>query len=169
MLNQEEHKAELNAIYEATRYCNSYSRLPRLLEIATMADRDAWLVMLGQMWGFDNVSEYQDILLKYLRKRTPARQMMDPNELEVYENLGDEVTIYRGCYSSNRRGICWSLDRDAAARYPFMDRYVQPGTPLLVEGVVNKGKIIAVKLNYGEVEIITDPVHVKTVAPIKIQ
>lgn len=48
----------------------------------------------------------------------------------------------------------WSLSREVAARFPLLNRYRQ-ARPLLVTGTVPRHRILAVKLERNEAEIIT--------------
>ena len=55
-------------------------------------------------------------------------------------------------------GASWSLDRDVAARFSFLSRYLaaQPlAQPLLLTATVAKENVLAVKLGRDEAEIVT--------------
>lgn len=143
---------------EVLSRCDSYTRLPTILDLAFEMRFNEWLKLLGEEWACcDNISNHIDSLAEHLSFcEYPIRSMMDANELVKYDELPDVVTIYRGCYSFNKRGLSWSLDREVAEEFPFLHRYKQPGhQPLLVKARVNKSDIIAVKLSRNEAEIIT--------------
>lgn len=139
---------------------DSYSRLPTVIKLAKGMERGEWLRLLGDEWsGFDNIGVYQ----RHLLKDTPFREakhgavfdMMSAEELETWHGLPDEVTVFRGCYANNRDGLCWSLDRGVAERFPTFHRYRGDGPPLLIEARVSKHAVAAVKLDRREIEIVT--------------
>jgi len=153
---------------EKLRFCDSYSRLPTLLEIVWLVEDDEWLALLGDAWTVcDNVGVHIDELMD-----TPFGErlgdgaiveMMNADEQAAYDALPEVVTVYRGCYKINKWGICWSLDRNLAQAFPTLNRYRQNGQPLLVKAEAKKGDIAAVKLDRSEVEIITyRPKHIST-------
>ena len=141
---------------EILSYCDSFTRLPTILDLAFEMPFQEWLRLLGEEWtGCDNISHHIDSLSEHFSFcEYPIRELMDADEQRVYNNLPDVLTIYRGCYANNKRGICWSMDRDVAEKFPFHLRYRQPGQPLLVKARVRKSDIIAVKLGRNEAEII---------------
>jgi len=153
---------------EELRFCNSYSRLPTLLEIARQMDERDWLALLGQSWEVcDNVGEHLELLLASpFGDRLGGgaiTEMMNADEQAAYDALPSVVTVYRGCYKSNKWGFCWSLDRNVAQRFPTFIRYRQNGQPLLVKAEAKKQDIAAVKLGRNELEIITHrPKHIST-------
>ena len=51
-------------------------------------------------------------------------------------------------------GASWSLCKETAERFPFLNRYRVP-SPLIVTATVRKNEIIALKRDRGEDEIIT--------------
>lgn len=153
---------------EALRFCDSYSRLPTLIEIAWRMDCSEWLALLGDWWeNCDNVGEHIDDLLNSpFSERLgdgAISEMMNADEQAAYDALPSVVTVYRGCYKSNKWGICWSLDRNVAQVFPTLNRYRQNGQPLLVKAEAKKQDIAAVKLGRNEMEIITyRPKHIST-------
>ena len=150
-------------------YCDSFSRLPTLLEIAHEMHPREWLKVLGDEWsGCDNIGYHIDDLADQLQfYQYPIREMMDLDEQRKYDELPEIVEIYRGCYSNNKRGMSWSLVRAVAEKFPFLLRYRQPGQPLLVRARVRKSDIVAVKLDRGEMEIITFNVKIISTSHVK--
>lgn len=167
-------------------HCNSYSRFPTLLNMADRVIDDdgnvsfsAWLKVLGENWSVcDNIGKYTeeltDILWTYDRtqlqgkpKRVvslPCPEMMDSEEQALFDSLPETVVIYRGCYDINKWGLSWSLNRDVAAKFPFLGRYWRRNEQaLLVKARVSKSNIMAVCLGRNEHEIITyNPTHIST-------
>lgn len=150
--------------------CNSYTRLPTLLEMEWMLDEKDFLRLLGKWWSsFDNIGLYADGLWDTSAfmgwdHNGPVRDMMTAEELKAHNALPDVVTIYRGCYQINKWGWSWSLSKEVAEKFPSYLRYCRPNEqPLLVTAKVLKRLILAVKLDRGESEIITwRPKHVST-------
>jgi hypothetical protein len=163
----------LSKAREALYYCNSFNRVPTLIELSWI-DPEAWLAVLGEQWEVcDNIGFHQDALVD----GTPLNDVLfDPEyaasvrhlimseaENEAYAALPDKVTIYRGCYAANKWGLSWSLDRDTAAGLPLLHRYRQDGQPLLVKAIADKSRIAFLKLGRGESEVVTyRPRHVST-------
>lgn len=144
---------------ESLRFCDSSSRLPTILGMFFQDDAE-WLSLLGKEWeGFDNVGVYLDELLQSpfgeLLRQGPIVEMMTEQEQHIYEELPDLVTIYRGCFAINKRGLCWTTDINVAKKIPTLNRYRQAGQPLLIKAVAKKKNVLAVKLGREEMEIIT--------------
>ena len=147
----------------ALRLCNSFNRLSKLRalwEERGITNTD-WLTLLGEEWsGCDNISQHKE----WLVKKSPLKQamyepdlrrfLMTTDELAAYDALRGPISLWRGCYANNKRGLSWSRDRAAAIRFPTLHRYQQDGQPLLLEAKAKRRDIIAVKLDRGESEII---------------
>jgi hypothetical protein len=151
---------------EAIKFCNSYSRLPDLLGLHRFGSDERyvehkdWCRLLGEEWsGFDNIATYRTQLrfvLAHGSRRMPdtERLMMDATELAAFDALPEKVTIYRGCGPDNIIGCSWTADRDIAMQFPFLNRYKQD-EPLLVTATVRKHRIVALKNDRDESEVIT--------------
>jgi len=165
-------QAQLSAAISAARKelvnCDSYSRLPCLLDMAFWIDDDEWLALLGEQWsGFDKVGAHLDELLDSpfgLRLGEGAiKPMMNQEELSAFEALPDEFVVYRGCYAANKWGLSWTSKRETAAAFPLLNRYKQKGQPLLVKALAKKSEAAALKLDRDEDEIIIfRPRHIST-------
>lgn len=143
---------------EILRCENSYSRLGVILDLglAGAMEWDDWLRLLGEWWSCcDNISEHID-LLKVLLLDTPSPlyPLMTEEELAAYSALPEEVTVYRGCSATGKHGVSWSLSREVATRFPLLMRY-RAQTPMLYTATVHKSKIVAIKLDRNEQEVIT--------------
>jgi len=153
---------------ENLKFCDSYNRLPTLLEMAWRLNGTDWLKLLGREWTTcDNVGIYIEKLwdtpFGHCFGDGPILEMMDVEDLAAYEALPEVVTVYRGCYAANKWGLSWSLSRDVAAKFITLNKYRQQGQPLLVKALAKKKDIAAVKLDREEMEIITrGPKHVST-------
>jgi len=137
--------------------------------MAWLMNESDWLTLLGEMWSsFDNVGDNYDAMHESpfgnrLHDQCPIVQMMTYAELAVYKELPQTFKIYRGCHGDNKDGFSWSLERQVAKTFPLMEKYQMEGQPLLITAMVKKEKVAAVKLDRGEVEIITYcPKHLHT-------
>jgi hypothetical protein len=143
---------------------NSYSKLTEIIFFSGIMSRRSWLRLLGEEWsGLDNLYEWRDKLRELLPRR-PTLLLMNEDERAAWRELPDIVTIYRGCSEVNMNGLSWSLCPEIASKFPTLNRYRPPKghRPLLVTGEVAKRRVIAVKLDRKEREIIT--LHVRPVA-----
>jgi hypothetical protein len=122
-----------------------------------------WLTLVGDQWSRCDrgIGSY-----KLDPHRGPVRLMMTAEENAAYDALPEVVTIYRGCDagSASLPGICWSLNKDVANRFPFLTRF-RAKNPAILTASVQKHWILAVKLGRSEEEIITFPAEVKMVRP----
>lgn len=147
---------------EYLRFEDSYSLLGAILDFVPpyyVADRALsyadGLKLLGEHWtSCDNIREYLPVLKKVLGLYGPIRDMMSPEENTAYDALPQVVTCYRGCDSSFLTGASWTLDWEVANRFPFLNRYKVP-SPVVVTARAKKERILALKLDRDEVEIIT--------------
>ena len=80
--------------------------------------------------------------------------LMDEEELETFNNLSDEVVIYRGVSNSDNNdphALSWTLDKNIAKK--FCQRGIQ-SNPTVLERKVSKDKIFCYFA--GEQEVIVD-------------
>jgi len=144
-----------DALAFSRRWCNSYSRMPYLIQVWSEMNRAEWLQLLGTHWsGCDNIGQHRLQLRWLLPEEGPIPELMDPVERAAYDALPDRLTVYRGCGPRNMLGLSWALERQIAAEFPTLPRYRQ-AVPLLVTGKVHKRHVLAVKLDRGESEVIT--------------
>lgn len=141
------------------RFANSYTRLGAVLRLENNLSRSDFLRLLGEHWtGCDNIRAYRKDLRRILGKFGPLREMMNEVENAAYDNLrgnsSNIVTIYRGCNRLNQNGISWTVNKDTAKRFPFLNRY-RCANPRVVTATVLKEQILAVKLDRTEEEVIT--------------
>lgn len=136
--------------------CDSYSRLPALLDLAPLIERSDFLKLLGEEWsGFDNIGTHVYQILPLLKGAKAIPEMMNNRELSVLRRLPDVFKIYRGCYQDNMCGLSWSMSAEVAAKFTTLNRYKQYGTPILVVAEVRREDVLAIKLDRGEREVVT--------------
>lgn len=167
-------RLSLDAARNLVAYCDSYSRMPTLLSLITRGidyedwriDYEDWLQLLGEEWeSCDNIGHHRPLLRILLGTRGPLVRMMAPAELGAYAQLPERITIYRGCGKRNMVGASWSLDRQVAARFPFLHRYRVPD-PMIVTATVSRRNVLALKAGRGEQEIITFSARRLSVEPL---
>ena len=135
--------------------CCSYSRRDELLALFREMSYPDWLTVCGENWsGCDNIAPARLWFRRLLPARGPVAPMMDTQECMAWEALPERLTIYRGCGPVNMLGASWSLSREVAARFPFLNRYRQ-AEPLLITATVRKDRVLAVKLERAEAEVVT--------------
>jgi hypothetical protein len=139
------------------RFCDSYSRIPTLLAVSDIIQRDLFFMLLGEIWTeSDNISQYKDVLKDKLvnAKRFHLDLMMDAEEFDKLSKMPQMLEVYRGCYPDNMDGFSWSLDINIAQSFTQIPRYKRDCLPpLLLKGYVNKAEVIF-KQNRSESEII---------------
>lgn len=164
---------------DALSFCGSYERIDALLDLSPkfnnkkIMDQSDWLTLLGENWqDCDNIGarlHYLKPAMFYPYSRwwiRPLPEMMDDTEREVLAALPKIVTIYRGCGKSNIKGCCWSLDRAVAASFPFVNRYRQK-EPILVTARIRRYRIVALKLDREEQEVIMFDPHIVSIEPLE--
>ncbi|EQB12157.1 hypothetical protein [Sphingobium lactosutens] len=142
--------------------CNSYDRLPTLIDISSQMNPEEWFSVLGEFWEVcDNTSYYlpdlcsQTPFLQLVRNPLAWRDhMMTTNERVALADLPECVTIYRGCYIHNMDGLSWSLDQQIAAGFPGMTHNRSKGPPLLIKATITRDQILAFKDGRREAKII---------------
>jgi hypothetical protein len=144
---------------EAARFVgahyNSFSRLPGIIELQRRMRRGDWLRLLGENWSHcDNVVCFAKQLRRALPARRPIDELMSLGELIAYRALPLTMTVYRGAGVEGGSGFSWTLDRAVAARFPRYARYRPASAPTLFVAEVDKGDILALKLDRDEAEVI---------------
>lgn len=138
------------------QFANSHTRLAAVMELRSVTKQAEWFRILGEEWsGCDNIGLWPraDLVKTFLSGRSHWPAMMTQNEHATWSALSAKVTLYRGCGPMNRLGFSWSPDREIAASFPTLDRFKQTN-PLLLTASVPKDRIVAVKLDREESEVI---------------
>lgn len=89
-----------------------------------------------------------------LFKKCKKEILMDEEELETFNNLPDEVVIYRGVSNSDNNephALSWTLNKNIAKK--FCQRGIQ-SNPIVLEKKISKDKILCYFA--GEQEVIVD-------------
>jgi hypothetical protein len=155
LLSRQKEQTTIKEASQRLWLCSSYSRIDELLLLFREMYYPDWLTICGEFWNMcDNIATYRIWLRRLLPERGPVAPMMEPQECLAWEAMPERLTIYRGCGPSNMLGASWSLSRTVAAQFPFLNRYRQ-AEPLLVTATVPRNRILAIKLDRGEAEVIT--------------
>jgi hypothetical protein len=107
----------------------------------------------------------QSKLLAMFRAADP-KILMDAEEQEKLEALGDTVTVYRGVHSAKSNGVnamSWTLDRETAAW--FAGRYGRQGC--VYEAKIEKAHICALFLGRNESEVILNPKYLTDITQVQ--
>lgn len=146
---------------EHVRFANSYNRLGMVIEVAWRMEVGDWMTLLGEEWTTcDNIGLSIDDLPDTPFGDTRGEpelwrnRIMNAEERTAFDALPGQLTVYRGCYRNNKWGLSWSLDREQAARFPFLHRYQQADQALLVRATISKPDVVALKGDRGETELI---------------
>jgi hypothetical protein len=149
---------------------NSYTRFANVIMLWPKMRREHWWTLLGEAWTCcDNISRYTcsryGINPLDGAERADLDLMMDAEERRAFAALPEEITVYRGCYKNNKKGLSWTLRREIAERFPTLMRYRQRGLPLLLIGTAHRSRCV-LKLGRNEDEIICADVRVIKVESI---
>src|ERR1700683_647824 len=109
----------------AALLANSYTRIDVVMNAYWELPTLDWFALLGSEWsGCDNISRWLTDLKSILKSagRAALYAIMKPAEHKALSDLPPRITVYRGCYPINRRGLSWTLDRDLARRFPTLMR-----------------------------------------------
>lgn len=94
-----------------------------------------------------------------LFKKAKKEYMMDEDELKVFQNLPDEVTIYRGVRDRKwQKELSWTLDYEQAEW--FATRF-ESKEQIVYEVTLPKKEIITYINDRDEQEVIIDPYNLK--------
>lgn len=165
----------LVAARKEIRFCDSYNRLPSVIALSWQMRRADWLTLLGEEWSTcDNISDWEDDLFDTQFADLSAaplefrHHMMTAKEEAALTALPEIVTVFRGCYANNKRGLSWTLEAAMATKFPALHRYRQGGQPLLIRARVSRDEILALKLNREEAEVIAFRPKIEAISHIKI-
>lgn len=142
------------------RGVDSYNRMGHLVEnfVKFPERRKDCFLALGEGWsGCDDIVGSSAMLVQIFSdaSRGELDLLMTSEERDALAALPMSVTIYRGCFHDNKRGLSWSLDRDIAAGFTLFNRYCRPEAKrLLVTARIPRARIIALKLDRCESEVI---------------
>lgn len=128
---------------------------PDVLSRQIPRDWEGFWALAGSVWTDTEFPYLRASLWRELFSDPAAATMMDEDEREEYERLGEEFTVYRGALAgANEEGLSWTLDRDRAEWFSRRWEGTVPGKPVVLERVTTKERAIALLSRRGEREIL---------------
>ena len=88
----------------------------------------------------------------------PARgvNFLPENDLAFLDALPDPVPVFRGCSRQHVNSICWTADRDIAAKFAGGIRIRVP-SPVIASGFIAKENVFGVATSRKESDVLLDP------------
>jgi hypothetical protein len=142
---------------------NSFNRFEGFIEIASKLQGGLyWHALRTAYTDTDNLYYYKDLIKIAFQREEPNRsELMNPNELEFYNSLPEEVEIYRGLtiaeQNSKNFGVSWTLKKEVAEffAYKYLRNFSTEAEAKTVQHlIVNKKNIIAYFNGRDEHEVI---------------
>ena len=87
---------------------------------------------------FATLAAYHEKLPDLFKSKGSARAYLEPEQRKFYDDLPDEVTIYRGCDLTLTGGVSWTTDRKIAERFASSGRYGRPDVPVIITANIKK-------------------------------
>lgn len=151
---------ECENVYQLYLLVNKPYRIAFLKYTVDFMSRDDMSQILADIWistespNLDpNMSKSK--LVSLFKKANP-KELMNEDELKVFNEFEETVTIYRGVTSYNAdniKALSWTLDFDKADW--FANRFEEDGT--VYEAEIDKSHILAYFNRRNESEVIVDP------------
>ena len=118
---------------------------------------DLYWETLSWVWtNTENFQQHKKLWLKlFWAKRDHRDRFMNQTERQVFENLGDRISIYRGHSSKSERGISYTLDYEIAQW--FAKRFAIRGQGQVTTRTINKREAFAYLNSRNEHEILVIP------------
>lgn len=117
---------------------DSFSRPELLINIARILNKEDWLLLFREFWtSCDSCSLYHNEFRKILNTYSieEIRNLTHQDyDIEFYNSLPEEITIYRGTFIDERfcDGLSWSTEESVAIK--FMEGYksFKNGGPMMM-------------------------------------
>ena len=142
---------------------------PYRLEFLNMIQNDITQKELSEqlswMWtDTEFPNQYPQKMLIKLFRKTDKKLLMNKEEIEAYNALADEITIYRGLQTSRakRLGLSWTLSKEKAQW--FANRWKKKCK--VYSASIKKEDAFAYFKGRGEEEIVVDPRKLKEVKSV---
>lgn len=99
--------------------------------------------------------DYDETDFKELFSKYPQSDwIVTKEEKDFYDNLPDEIEVYRGCTEENKDGISWTTNYFVARYFAFQSMQYQNKDTDIYKKTIKKTDIRAVLLDMDESEII---------------
>lgn len=160
-----ERKKVVQAAYDRKewgRYLTFHERPYRLSALHEIRDEiecdETYWDLVGHYYRDTENSwqQFEEIVELLEQDRGSAEFMMSAQDRELFKNLPDELTIYRGFNNKdgNPRGLSWTTSKKKAAFFAY--RFEQEGT--IVSAKINKSDALAFFTSRNEFEILLKPI-----------
>jgi len=156
------------------RGINSHQRLQAMLELVERRSAEEGMPIVLENWtGCDATGAGIDCLLFCLSvwKAQGHRHdgYLSVEAREFFDDLSDEVTVYRGGDASKHIGAAWSTDRDVALGFARGHRGIRNPDPIITAATVSKEDILAVFVDREESEVLIDPTDAFNIRVTRVQ
>ena len=142
---------------------NSFNRFPAFLKInSQLKGENYWYALRNSYVNSDNLYSFSKMIKKCFLKNEPQiESLMLPVEMEYFNNLPNQITIYRGMTEDelNQKafGCSWTLKKEVAEyfAYTYNRNFDTRNINKVVhELTINKNEVIAFFNEREEFEII---------------
>ena len=119
-----------------------YLKFP-LFEIVEeqLTDREYWMYLAESYISMNTRNE--NLIEKLFSSRSCRSEMMEEHELNVFNNLPDTFTVYRGCTASNFDGISWTISKEMAEKFAKRNSSLNQEEGIVREMIINKSQVAA--------------------------
>ncbi len=123
---------------------DSTTRLgPMLDELKGRRGADFWLPFATVWPTCDDTWPHRHRLTMALGQAGPGWQdAIGPEDFEWFDELPDQLTVYRGCTVERLFGLSWTVDRQTAIQFAYGHRGIRPPEAVLAKVRINKADIL---------------------------
>ena len=140
---------------------NSRNRLDVLIELMRKHNPETAMEIFYHGWAdCDDTGWYQNELLMILSEArwwVDFRDFMTKEDLDWYDRLDDEITIYRGSPRNNTLGVSWTTSLRIARQSAKGYRSTTVSDPVITMSKVLKTNVLMATNTRDESEILVDP------------
>ena len=170
---QEATKNAINKINDVFSFLHMINKpyLPAFFkQINSFLSKKDYSIFLAEMWmqvEFPNsdINVSQREFVRFFKK-AKKQELMDENEYNIFQNLPDQIPVYRGLQPNAKElSLSWTLDRSVAEW--FAKRFHNKD-PKIVEATIQKKDVLAYFDGRNEKEIVLDPKYCQINAVIRL-
>jgi hypothetical protein len=140
---------------------SSEKRPGEMLSLLNRASPETfWKVFLTRWAICDRTWEYTTSWISQLERassKVSAYDYYDDESRAFYENLPDDVLVYRGCSRERVGGIAWTTDESIAGGFARGHRVIVVADPVIVTATIPKKDIFGVFVDRQESEVVCCP------------
>lgn len=131
--------------------------IPFLMRLQPYISKDDYSKLLAQVWTGTEFPHQNGVpFMIESFQNANILKLMNDDELKVYQELPELITIYRGLQTKDATilGLSWTTDKEKAIW--FASRWKEEH-PIILEAKIRKEDIFAYKTERGESEVIVNP------------